>query len=159
MGPEGAATPRYRSREPASAHDAHRPVWDDEDLARIFTWQEDRQLTRNLTVHYKRLIYLVEPGPQTLRLAGEVCRVQEAADGGIEIFHAGRRLPSRALFDKNPHVLQGAIVANKRLGAVLAKIQADQQERDRGRLGSGSKLTFRQKERIRAAQAETAAPG
>ena len=72
---------------------------------------------------------------------------------------AGRLLPSRALFDKNPHVSQGAIVANKRLGPVLAKIQADQQERDRGRLDSGSKLTLRQKKRIRAAQAEAAAPG
>jgi transposase len=146
-------------REPASAHDAHRPVRDDEDLARIFTWQEHRKLTRNLTLHYKRVLYLVEPGPDTLRLAGETCRVHEAADGGIEIFHAGRLLPSRALFDKNPHVSQGAIVANKRLGAVLAKIQADQQERDRQRLSRGSKLTLRQKERIRAAQAEAAAPG
>jgi transposase len=146
-------------REPASAHDAHRPVRDDEDLARIFTWQEHRKLTRNLTLHYKRVLYLVEPGPDTLRLAGETCRVHEAADGGIEIFHAGRLLPSRTLFDKNPHVSQGAIVANKRLGAVLAKIQADQQERDRQRLSRGSKLTLRQKERIRAAQAEAAAPG
>jgi transposase len=140
-------------REPASAHDAHRPVREDEDLARIFTWQENRKLTRNLTLHYKRMIYLVEPGPQTLRLAGDVCRVHEDADGGIEIFHAGQPLPSRALFDKNPHVSQGAIVANKRLGAVLTQIQADQKERDRQRLSSASKLTLRQKERIRAAQA------
>jgi transposase len=139
-------------RDPASAHDAHRPVRDDENLARTFTWQEDRKLTRNLTLHYKRVLYLVEPGPDTLGLAGETCRVHEAADGGIEIFHAGRLLPSRALFDKNPHVSQGAIVANKRLGAVLAKIQADQQERDRERLGRSSKLTLRQKERIRAAR-------
>jgi hypothetical protein len=35
---------------------------------------------------------------------------------------------------------------------VLAKIQADQQARDRERLGRGSKLTLRQKERIRAAR-------
>jgi hypothetical protein len=139
-------------REPASAHDAHRPVRDDENLARTFTWQEDRKLTRNLTLHYKRVLYLVEPGPETLRLAGEICRVHEVADGGIEIFHAGRLLPSRAFFDKNPHVSQGAIVANKRLGAVLAKIQADQQGRDRERLGRSSKLTLRQKERIRAAR-------
>jgi transposase len=139
-------------RDPASAHDAHRPVRDDENLARTFTWQEDRKLTRNLTLHYKRVLYLVEPGPDTLGLAGETCGVHEAADGGIEIFHAGRLLPSRALFDKNPHVSQGAIVANKRLGAVLAKIQADQQERDRERLGRSSKLTLRQKERIRAAR-------
>jgi len=146
-------------REPGGAHDAHRSVRDDEDLAQIFTWQEDRKLTRNLTLHYKRVLYLVEPGPETLRLAGEICRVHEAADGGIEIFHAGRHLPSRALFDKNPHIAQGAIVANKRLGAALAKIRADQQERDRERLGRGSKLTLRQKERIRAAQAEASAPG
>lgn len=58
-------------REPASAHDAHRPIRADKDLARILTWQEDRKQTRNLTLHYKRVIYLVEPGPQTLRLAGE----------------------------------------------------------------------------------------
>jgi hypothetical protein len=94
-----------------------------------------------------------------LRLAGETCRVHEAAEGGIEIFHAGRLLPSRALFDKNPHVSQGAVVANKRLGAVLAKIQADHPERDRERLGCDSKLTLRQKERVRAAQAEASAPG
>jgi hypothetical protein len=43
-------------REPASAHDAHRPVRDDENLARTFTWQEDRKLTRNLTLHYKRVL-------------------------------------------------------------------------------------------------------
>lgn len=85
--------------------------------------------------------------------------MHEAADGGIEILHAGRRLPSHALFDKTPHVSQGAIVANNRLGAVLTKIQADQRERNRQRQGRGSKLTLRQKERIRAAQAEAAAPG
>ena len=125
---------------------------DDEDLARTFTWQEDRKLTRNLTLHYKRVIYLVEPAPETLRLAGEICRVHEFEDGRIEVFHAGERLPCRVFYDKDPHVTQGAIVANKRLGAVLTHIQAQQRERDRERLGRGSKLTLRQKERIRAAR-------
>jgi hypothetical protein len=63
-------------REPASAHDAHRPVRDDEDLARTFTWQEDRKLTRNLTLHYKRVLYLVvstqggfsRPAPSSTRI-------------------------------------------------------------------------------------------
>jgi len=50
------------AREPQSPHDAHRPVRDDEDLALLFTWQEERKLTRNLTLHYKRVVYLVEPG-------------------------------------------------------------------------------------------------
>ena len=146
-------------REPASGHDAHRPVRGDENLDRIFTWQEERKLSRNLTLHYKRVIYLAPPGPETLQLAGERCHVHESEDGRIEVRHGGTILPCRAFFDKNPHVEQGAIVAHKRLGAVLTKIQADQRERDHRRLASPS-LTLRQKDRIRAAQtrAEAAAP-
>jgi hypothetical protein len=102
------------------------------------------------------VIYLVEPGPETLRLAGERCRFQEHEDGRIEIFHAGQLLPCRVFADPEPRVRQADIVANKRLGAVLAQIQRDQQERDRQRLASRS-LTLRQKERIRAAQARACA--
>ncbi len=51
----------------------------------------------------------------------------------------------------DPRVQHGDIVANKRLGAVLAQIQKDQQERDRQRLASRN-LTLRQKARIRAAR-------
>ena len=147
------------SREPASCHDAHRPVRDDEDLDRIFTWQEERKLSRNLTLHYKRVIYLVEPGPETLRLAGERCCVHEHEDGRIEVRHAGQLLPCSVFLDPEPRVQQGDIVANKRLSAVLTQIQADQRERDRQRLAS-PKLTLRQKERIRAAhaRADAAAP-
>jgi hypothetical protein len=142
--------------EPRSLHEAHCPLRDDEDLARIFTWQENRKLSRNLTLHYKRVAYLVEPGAETLPLAGEPCRVHEAEDGRIEIFHAGKSLLYRVFFEKDPHVSQGDIVANKRLGAVLAQIQADQRERDLQRLAN-PKLTLRQKERIRAAQARAEA--
>ncbi len=137
-------------REPRSLHDAHRPVRHDEDLERIFTWQEERKLSKNLTLHYKRVTYLVEPGPETLPLAGERCRVHEHEDGRIEVFHGRERLPCRVFFDKEPRVTDAAIVANKRLGAVLTRIRGDQQERDRQRLAS-PKLTLRQKERIRAA--------
>jgi transposase len=144
-------------REPRSLHDAHRPVRDDEDLERIFTWQEERKLSRNLTLHYKRATYLVDPGPETLPLAGERCRVHEHEDGRIEVFHDGQRLPCRVFFDKEPRVQHDDIVANKRLGAVLTQIQKDQQARDRQRLAS-PKLTLRQKERIRAAQARAQAP-
>jgi hypothetical protein len=45
----------------------------------------------------------------------------------------------------------GAVVENKRLGAVLSVIQASQPERDKARLAS-KKLTLREKERIEAAQ-------
>jgi transposase len=139
------------AREPRSPHDAHRPVREDEDLKRIFTWQEERKLSKNLTLHYKRVTYLVAPGPETLPLVGNRCRVYEHEDGRIEVRHEGQRLPCRVFVDPEPRVRQADIVANKRLGAVLAQIQADQQERDRQRL-AGRNLTLRQKARIRAAR-------
>jgi hypothetical protein len=138
------------AREPLSPHDAHRPLRDDEDLDRIFTWQEDRKLSRNLTFRYNRVTYIVEPGPETLPLMGERCRVYEYEDGRVEVRHKDTPLPFRVFFDKNPHVTQGAIVDDKRLGAVLSKIRRDQQERDRKRLAS-RRLTMRQKDQIRAA--------
>jgi transposase len=157
--PEFLATYNERfAREPPIPHDAHRPLRDDEDLDLIFTWQEQRKLSRNLTLNYKRVVYLVEPRPETFALAGKRCRVHEHEDGRIELHHAGQRLPCRVFFDKQPRVAQGAVVANKRLGAVLSKIRSDQQERDRRRLSKRS-LTIRQKDRIRVAMTRADAAG
>jgi hypothetical protein len=139
------------AREPQDAHDAHRPVRDDEDLEQIVTWQEERKLSKNLTVHYKSLLYIVEASPETIPLAGKPCRVYEPEQGPIEIRCQGTLLPARIFHDKNPHVRQGAIVENKRLATVLSKIRDDQRERDRRRLAS-HRLSLRDKERICEAQ-------
>jgi len=141
---------RRFGRMPKDAHDAHRPLRGDEDLSRIFSWQEERRMSRNLVVHFKRITYLVEPGPETLRFAGKRVRVFEWEDGRVEIRCEGQLLPYSP-FDKNRCVDQGAVVENKRLGAVLSVIQASQAERDKVRLAS-KKLTLREKERIEAAQ-------
>ena len=141
---------RRFARAPKNPHDAHRPLRPDENLTNIFSWQEERRLTKNLTVHYKRVTYLVQPGPDTLPLAGKRVQILESENGDVEIRCEGRTLPY-AHFDKNPHVAQGAIVENKRLAAILSVIQQGQEERDRGRLASKA-LTLRQKERIRASQ-------
>lgn len=101
---------RFR-RAPRSAYDAHRTLRDDEHLGRIFTWQEERNLSHDLEPHYKRVIYLVESGAETLRLARARCRVHKSDDGRIEVLHAGQRLPRRLFYDKDPPVTQGAIAA------------------------------------------------
>jgi hypothetical protein len=147
---------RRFGRTPRHASDAHRPLRGDEDLDRIFSWQEDRQMTRNLTVHFKRSAYLVTASPDTLPLGGKSVRVHEWEDGRIEIHCNGQALPF-TVFDKNPQITQGAVVENKRLGAVLSLIQAGQVERDRQRLASKA-LTLRQKERIKAARTRAGAP-
>jgi hypothetical protein len=140
---------------PRNACDAHRPLRGDEDLERIFSWQEDRQMTRNLTVHFKRSAYLVTANPETLPLGGKPVRVHEWEDGRVEIRCNGQTLPY-TVYDKNPQVSQGAVVENKRLDAVLAFIQAGQVKRDLERLAS-KKVTLREKERINAARARAGA--
>ena len=107
-------------------------------------------MSRNLVVHFKRVTYLVEPGPQTLPFAGKRVRVFEWEDGRVEIRCEGQLLPYSP-FDKNRCVDQGAVVENKRLGAVLSVIQASQVERDKKRLAL-KRVTLREKQRIHAAQ-------
>ena len=77
--------------------------------------------------------------------------MHEHEDGRIELRHQGQLLPCRVFVDPERRVRQADIVANKRLGAVLAQIQKEQQQRDRERLAS-PKLALRQKERIRASR-------
>jgi transposase len=145
---------RRFARAPRNAHDAHRPLLDDEDLDEIFSWQEERKLSGNLAVHYKGTTYLMEPGPATTPLGGKRVRIHEWADGRVEI-RAGEKSLPYSLFEDTPRISQAAIVENKRLGAVLADIQKAQIERDRQRLDS-KKLTVREKDRIRAGWAEAA---
>src|SRR3954471_11338975 len=45
---------RRFERTAKNGHDAHRPLQGDEDLSRVFTWQEERRMSRNLVVHFKR---------------------------------------------------------------------------------------------------------
>jgi hypothetical protein len=143
-------------KPPLNDYDVHRPVRDDEDLALILTWQEDRKISKELTVHFQRGRYLIEPGPETLELRGRRCRVHEYFDGRIELRYEGRCLPFVA-FEEQRRVAQGDIVANKRLGAVLATIQADQRRRDEEALAS-PRVSRRRKERIRTARKQADAP-
>ncbi len=134
-------------RAPMSEHDAHRPVRKDEDLEQILCWQEDRKISKELTVHFQGGRYLIEPSPETLELRSRRCRVHEYYDGRVELRYEGRCLPF-TVFEEQRRVTQGAIVANKRLGAVLATIQADQRKRDEEALAN-PKVNKRKKVRIR----------
>jgi len=147
---------RRFAKPPRNPHDAHRPLHGDEDLERIFTWQEERTLSQNLTVHFKRVTYLIDRAPENLLLARRRVVVHEAEDGRVEIRCDGRQLPY-SVFENNPVVSQGAVVENKRLAAVLSAIQGAQTERDRARLAA-KKLTKREKARIVDVRAAAGVP-
>jgi len=147
---------RRFAKPPASDHDANRPLREEDDLDEIFTWQEERTLTKNLVLHYKRIMFLVEQTPETLALRKRKCRVYESADGSM-FWRCGDISLRFRVHEKVAHVDQGEIVANKLLGHTLARIQEQQKERDRELLAS-EKLTNREKKRLNKATALPAPP-
>jgi hypothetical protein len=82
-----------------------------ENLGRIFSWQEERRLTGALTLHYKRVMYVIEPSPAAEAARGKRVLVREDDGGQVFIEYHGATLPARA-FPKDARVQQSAIVDN-----------------------------------------------
>ena len=103
-------------RAPASAKDLHRKLTPADDLDEILTWREERTVTRNLTLHYDRMMLMLDPTPLTRGLPGKKIEVVNYPDGRFAIRFDGTTLPFR-VFDKIRTVRPGAIVENKRRDA------------------------------------------
>ena len=101
----------------------HRPLTESHlELDDIFTWQEPRKVTKNLTLTYDKCIYLLEPIELNHKLAGQYIAFLEYPDGTVALMHEGRKL-NYSIFNKLAGLQQNEIVENKRLGSVLAHIQ------------------------------------
>jgi transposase len=110
-------------------HDAHRPLLERDDLDDIFTWQEERRVTAQLTVHHKRTMYLLEPTPEAKAAAKKRVTVVEYEDGRVSIRFQGVVLAARP-FHKDGCVTQGSIVENKLLSGALTEIRKRQQQKE-----------------------------
>jgi transposase len=117
------------AKEPRNAHNAHRALRADEELDLIFCWRELRKVTKALTLHYERKLYLLADTAANRRLIGKYIEVFQYPDGRIEIRVAGVSLPY-SIYEKLGAVDQGAIVDNKRLSHVLQIVQDVQSLRD-----------------------------
>jgi hypothetical protein len=109
---------RRFGREPANAKDLH-------DLDEILAWREERTVTRNLTLHYDRMMLLLDPTPLARGLVRKKVEVVNYSDGRFAVQFNGTAL-SFKVFDKIQTVQPGAIVDNKRLSAVLEQVKAQQ---------------------------------
>ena len=131
------------------------PLRPDEDLTRVFTWQEQRKVTRSLTVHYKRRLYIIDKSPEARDAMGKQVDVVETVDGAVTLRFRGRELPAQE-FDKEGHVRQAAIVENKLLSRALEHAKNLQEQRDEAKLRS-SHVTKRDKRLLRERRARAAA--
>lgn len=95
------------------------------------------------------MIYLVEPTDENTRIAGERVKVYEYPDGKIA-FRYGHRLLNYQVFDRLACVDQGAIVDNKRLGAVLRLALEKQDEQEAEGLRARSKKMPRRSAHLRS---------
>lgn len=129
---------RRFARAPHSPHDAHRPLPDGVDLDTIFSVQVQRKVTRNLTLHHQRVMYVLDPTSEAMDARGKRVTVLEDADGTVTIVHKGHVLAATP-WDKVPRagaIAPGEIVASKLLGGVLSKIRDTQLREDEERVVS-----------------------
>src|SRR5947207_6217682 len=137
------------------AYDAHQPLLPSEDLTEIFTFQELRRITAQLTVNYKRGLYVLEDSVENRRLRRTTALVSEAADGTVTIRGNGRVLAYRLHPRDHARLVPGVVVEHKHLDGVFAWIAAQQHDRDAARLAN-PKVTLRAKKRLRAAASSSA---
>src|SRR3954469_14525183 len=121
--------------------DLHRAPAPHDDLDEALTWREERTVTGSLTLHYNKVLFLLDPTDVARGLARKRVTVHEFPDGRLAIRHKGTDLPFR-VFDKLRKVDQAAVVDNKRLGAVLAHIRERQAETARERNRAAPSRSF-----------------
>jgi hypothetical protein len=120
-----AAHNKRFARDPLNAKDLHRPLSSADDLDEILAWREERTVTRNLTLHYDRMMLILEPTPLARGLVRKKVEVVNYPDGRFAVQFEGSPLNFQ-VFDKIRTVQPGDIVENKRLAAVLEQVKTQQ---------------------------------
>lgn len=117
------------ARVPHDPRDLHRALADHDDLEAVMVWREERKVSASLTLHYNKVVFILEPNAISEGLVRKRVMVCEYPDGRVEIQHEGRSLPYR-VFDKIRRVKPAAIVDNEHLSAALmmARLMQEQLE-------------------------------
>jgi transposase len=84
-----------------SNHDAHRPLLPKTNLERILSHQENRILTKNLTLQFGKAIYQIQTDRPTYALAKAPVLVCQKANGEIAILYKDQPL-AFTLFQRQP---------------------------------------------------------
>jgi hypothetical protein len=79
--------------DPANAKDLHRPLAQADDLDEILAWREERTVTRNLTLHYDRMMLILDPTPLARGLVRK--KVEITRTGGSRFSSTEQRSVSR----------------------------------------------------------------
>lgn len=95
---------------PRSGHDAHRPLTAKENLDRILTWQETRNLSKNLTVQFDKVVYQIQTLRPTYALRNATVTICQNANGLVTILYKEKPL-DYTIFHTQPR--QAEVVSSK----------------------------------------------
>ena len=102
--------------EPRSQHDAHRPLTPQDNLSLIFTHQETRSLSKNLTVQFDKVVYQIQTERPTYALRQAQVTICEDCQGQVTILYHGKPL-IYTIFHKQPR--QAEVVLSKDIDLAL----------------------------------------
>jgi transposase len=102
--------------QPRSTHDAHRPLTAQDDLARLFRWQESRILSKNLTLQFNKVVYQIQTEHPSYAMRNAAVTVCLDDQGDITILYKGKSL-SYTVFHQQAK--QSEIVQSKQIDQVL----------------------------------------
>jgi len=102
--------------EPRSAVDAHRTLTAQDDLARIFTWQEPRTISKNLTVQFDNVVYQIQTARPTYAMRNAAVTVCVDAQQNITLLYKDQSLPYNVFHQQTK---QSEVVLAKDLNKTL----------------------------------------
>jgi transposase len=104
--------------QPKSSHNMHRSLLPNEDLMRIFTVQEQRILSKNLTLQYKNVIYQIQTSRPSYAMRKASVTVCEDSQGQIGILYKGQLL-EYTIYQKQER--QAEVISSKAIDEKLKK--------------------------------------
>jgi len=97
---------------PRSTHDAHRPLLKNENLDSVLTHQENRTLSKNLTIQFNHVIYQIQSKRPDYAMRKAQVTVCENAQGEVTILYKNNPL-AYTIYQKSPR--QAEVVDTKSL--------------------------------------------
>ena len=100
----------------------HRPLSAGDDLDEVLAWREDRTVTQNLTLHYDRMMLMLDPTPRARGLVRKKVEIVNYPDGRFAVQFDGTALGFR-VNDNLRTVRSRHHRRSKRLSAVLEQVK------------------------------------
>jgi transposase len=102
--------------QPRSTQDAHRPLTPQDDLARLFRWQETRVLSKNLTLQFNKIVYQIQTERPSYAMRNAAVTVCLDDQENITILYKDKSL-NYTVFHQQ--VKQSEVVQSKQIDQVL----------------------------------------